>query len=76
MWGLTGILVENSLYYASHYHSFLMRRLHCHPNETRHSYKEYLVTELLSDVFNYFPYHIVVVICAFVSENNTTFFVK
>ncbi|XP_061387474.1 gustatory receptor for sugar taste 61a [Musca vetustissima] len=59
------VLVENSLYYASHYYNFLMERLICHPEDTRHSYKEYLITALMSDVFTYFDYHIMVVICAF-----------
>ncbi|XP_073836807.1 gustatory receptor 61a [Musca autumnalis] len=58
-------LVETSLYYASHYYNFLMERLTCHPEDTRHSYKEYLMTALMDDVFTYFPYHILVVICAF-----------
>ncbi|XP_075163265.1 gustatory receptor 61a [Haematobia irritans] len=58
-------LVENSLYYASNYYSFMMRQLQCYPKDNRHTYKDYLIMDVMNDVFTYFPYHIVVVICAF-----------
>ncbi|XP_058975825.1 gustatory receptor for sugar taste 61a [Musca domestica] len=62
-WSLA--FLENGMYFASHYYNFLMERLVCHPEDTRHSYKEYLETALMSDVFTYFDYHIMVVILTF-----------
>uniref|UniRef100_A0A1I8P582 Uncharacterized protein n=1 Tax=Stomoxys calcitrans TaxID=35570 RepID=A0A1I8P582_STOCA len=69
----TTATVENCLYYASNYYNFMMKRLQCYPEDTKHSYKDYLIMDLLNDVFTYFPYHLVVAVCGFFLNIGFTF---
>ncbi|XP_046808422.1 gustatory receptor for sugar taste 61a-like [Lucilia cuprina] len=66
-------LVEHCLFYASGYYNFRMRRIHCHPDEEKYSFKDYIQLDIFTDIFIYFPYNIFVAVYAFFLSGTFTF---